>query len=461
MIKKWKIRLIFILCVFIILSLSYIAYTIIHKPRIILQENVKVEIRDTPDPLIFIKKFVNVSRKNVQVGKMDTSSIGTHKLLYHVAQQSYTLTYQVVDTVAPTVEAKDIDVYLPDKVKPEDFIVNIKDNSKTTVRFDKAYTFDKVGDVHVVLIVEDQGKNETKINATAHVMKDNEPPVLHNIENRTMMVNDSIDVVKDVYAEDNHDGKVAVKVDQDHLDTQHPGSYKIQYEAVDKAGNKAIAPCTITVLPKGDPNKIMYLTIDAGPSSNTPKILDILQQFHVKATFFVSGQNPLDFAYIKHAYEQGHAIGLQTYSHDYAQVYASEQAYFADLAKIAYVVKGQIGSIPNIIRFPGGSSNTISSQYTKGIMSKLTKAVHEQGYQYYDWNCTSGDEDSSLHAAALLQTSKTCGVQGPLMLLLHDHAAAKATVEALPAILTYYKKLGFTFETITTSVPGFHQSVKN
>lgn len=461
MIRKWKIKLIFCLCILIILTLSYIAYLMLNKPSIVLQENVKVEIHDSPDPLKFIKSFHHVKRGDIQVGKLDTSTLGTHELLYHVAEQSYTLTYKVVDTITPVVETKDINVYIPDVVKPEDFIAKIDDASKTTVRFDKTYTFDKVGDVHVVLIVEDQGKNTTKTNATAHVMKDSEPPVLYNIENRAMMAGEPIDVLKGVYAQDNRDGKVDVKVDKQQLDTQRPGSYKIRYEAIDKAGNKTSVPCTITVLPKGDTSKIMYLTIDDGPSSSTPKILDILKQFDVKATFFVTGQDPLNFAYIKRAYEEGHAIGLHTYSHDYARVYASEQAYFDDLSKIAAVVKEQTGSIPNIIRFPGGSSNTISSQYSKGIMTSLAKSVQTKGYQYYDWNCASGDGDYSLSASTLLQTTKTCGVNGPLMLLTHDHAGSKASVDALPAILTYYKSLGFTFETITSAVPGFHQTIKN
>ena len=94
---------------------------------------------------------------------------------------------------------------------------------------------------------------------------------------------------------------------------------------------------------------------------------------------------------IKKAYDKGHTIGMHTYSHDYAKVYASVDAYFQDLDQIGQLVKEEIGYVPCFIRFPGGSSNTISASYTKGIMTTLTQEVQARGYQYYDWNGSSGD----------------------------------------------------------------------
>ena len=103
-------------------------------------------------------------------------------------------------------------------------------------------------------------------------------------------------------------------------------------------------------------------------AQNTGKILDILKKYNAKATFFVTGNNQKYDSMMKRAYDEGHAIGLHTYSHDYKEVYASEKAYFEDLKKISDLVEKVTGEKSHIIRFPGGSSNTVSAQYTKGLM---------------------------------------------------------------------------------------------
>ena len=137
--------------------------------------------------------------------------------------------------------------------------------------------------------------------------------------------------------------------------------------------------------------KVVYLTFDDGPSSQTPRVLEILDRYNAKATFFVTAQYPDSFGYIKEAYDKGHTIGLHTASHNYADVYYSDAAYFADLDRIGAIVKSQIGYVPAFMRFPGGASNTISANYSKGIMSRLSDQLLAKGYQYYDWNASSGD----------------------------------------------------------------------
>ena len=116
---------------------------------------------------------------------------------------------------------------------------------------------------------------------------------------------------------------------------------------------------TVEANPEWD-EKIVYLTFDDGPSDNTKKILDILDQYKVKGTFFVTGNNQKKNDLIRLAYEKGHSIGLHTYTHDYASVYASEENYFKDLQEIPDMVENVTGEKSCLIRFPGGSSNTIS-----------------------------------------------------------------------------------------------------
>ena len=89
------------------------------------------------------------------------------------------------------------------------------------------------------------------------------------------------------------------------------------------------------------------------PSANTEKILDILKEYNAKATFFVTGNNQKYDNLMKRAHDEGHAIGLHTYSHDYKEVYASEKAYFKDLKKISDLVEKITGEKSYLIRFPG------------------------------------------------------------------------------------------------------------
>lgn len=189
--------------------------------------------------------------------------------------------------------------------------------------------------------------------------------------------------------------------------------------------------------------KVVYLTFDDGPSENTKKILDILDRYDAKATFFITGANKEKRHLIRDAYNAGHTIGLHTYTHDYASVYSSVDAYFEDLEKVGKVAEEQIGYVPCFIRFPGGSSNQVSAKYSPGIMTQLTKLVQEKGYQYYDWNVDSGD-GAGLGTEEIKKHSVTDRYQH-VMLLFHDSQAKEDTVEALPAIMDYYKGQGYEF----------------
>lgn len=207
-------------------------------------------------------------------------------------------------------------------------------------------------------------------------------------------------------------------------------------------------------------DKVIYLTIDDGPSENTGKVLEILDRYGCKATFFVVGQNPECYHYIKEAYDRGHTIGLHTYTHDYAQLYASVDSYFADLDAIAEVVRGQIGYVPCFIRFPGGSSNEVSANYSLGIMSTLVDAVRERGYQYFDWNASTGD--GAEHTADEIASYGTAdNGLSTIMLLCHDSATKQTTVEALPRIIEYWQAQGYTFKAIDRSTGIVHHGVNN
>ena len=208
--------------------------------------------------------------------------------------------------------------------------------------------------------------------------------------------------------------------------------------------------------------KTVYLTFDDGPSANTQPVLDILDRYGIKATFFVTNINPEYKDMIRECYRRGHTIGMHTYSHDYAQVYASLDAYWQDLGMISDIVREQIGYVPCFIRFPGGSSNTVSANYTPGIMTELSQEVVAAGYQYYDWDASCGDgaEHTAEELVEATKIDTSYGYQS-IVFLAHDGAEKQATVEALPSIIEYFQSEGYAFAPLDRSTCVPHHGIGN
>lgn len=211
---------------------------------------------------------------------------------------------------------------------------------------------------------------------------------------------------------------------------------------------------------KTNGHKTVYLTFDDGPSENTERALDILDEYGCKATFFVTGQNPDYFPWIKEAYDRGHTIGLHSMSHDYESCYASPEGFWQEFDAIGQVVKDQIGYVPCFIRFPGGSSNTISADYSDGIMSYLAEDVQSRGYQYFDWSLSCGDGGVvSTEEAISIGCEETD--EENIVFLLHDGAAKETTIEALPTIIQFYQDRGYTFEALDRDTLVSHHGIAN
>ena len=213
-----------------------------------------------------------------------------------------------------------------------------------------------------------------------------------------------------------------------------------------------------------DPEKkVAYLTFDDGPSARTKDILDILDNYGIKATFFVIHTNySRAEEMIKRTYDSGHTVGLHSYTHDYTKIYVSTDAFFADLEKIGKYVEDITGHKSTVTRFPGGSSNTKSTKYCRGIMTTLSEMVPARGYRYFDWNCDSGDgASSSLSPEQFVQNVLKNADRPNIYVLMHDATGKNTTVDALPNLIDELIRLGYTFESLTPDSPPFHQTVLN
>lgn len=198
--------------------------------------------------------------------------------------------------------------------------------------------------------------------------------------------------------------------------------------------------------------KTVYLTFDDGPSKNTGKILDILKEYDARATFFVIGTDLTEegIAYLKRAVEEGHAIGMHTYSHDYKKIYASVPDFLEDYDKLRAELTELIGSAPNMFRFPGGSY----CSYGKGIRKELQKEMTRRGYSYYDWNVSAEDSVGKVTAYSIKKNifPRVYEVTSPVI-LMHDSATNCLTAELLPEIMEELQKKGYSFETLETREP--------
>ncbi|MBQ0028002.1 MAG: polysaccharide deacetylase [Lachnospiraceae bacterium] len=182
-----------------------------------------------------------------------------------------------------------------------------------------------------------------------------------------------------------------------------------------------------------DNTKKVYLTFDDGPSIYTGQILDILDQYGVKATFFVTGEHSDYEEMFKEIVNRGHSIGMHSNTHIYSEIYKSKENFEKDFFAIRDYIMKTTGVNPVIYRFPGGSSNTVSAT----DMEELCRFVEEQGVTYFDWNVSSGDATSQTLSAARIVANCMAGINNyqESVILMHDTSAKYSTVAALPVLI--------------------------
>lgn len=193
-------------------------------------------------------------------------------------------------------------------------------------------------------------------------------------------------------------------------------------------------------LEEGEQPKV-YLTFDDGPSENTAKILDILKERNIKATFFVIGQEDEESkALYRRIVAEGHTLGMHSFSHKYDVIYKSLDAFKEDMEHLQSYLKEVTGVAPTIMRFPGGSSNMVSNVDIK----ELIRYVKEQGITYYDWNVVSGDATSQVYTPDELVENVMNDVvkYNTSVVLMHDASAKASTVDALVPMIDQLQELG-------------------
>ncbi|MBR6222850.1 MAG: polysaccharide deacetylase [Lachnospiraceae bacterium] len=195
----------------------------------------------------------------------------------------------------------------------------------------------------------------------------------------------------------------------------------------------------------------VYLTFDDGPSINCGEILDILKEKNVKATFFCIGREQERYKeFYKRIVDEGHTLGMHSYTHEYKKVYESEEAFRADVLKLQALLKDITGVESKVYRFPGGSSTTT----TKNIKTYIG-VLDELGISYYDWNVFNGDAVDEIVSAKNLKKNVIDGVKKnkDCIVLMHDMQNRPNTVKALPKLIDELREMGCELLPIDDATP--------
>ncbi len=465
--KKYVIGIVSITILLIILSVIFFI-----PPKFELKGGKNIEIKygeKYKEPGYKVTKFGQNLNKNVKITNKIKNKVGTYDVIYKVKifgiTFSQTRTVKIVDLEKPviTLNGNTNVLICPNSEYQEEGYKAIDNYDGDITEKIKITKKDNI----ITYFVKDSSNNEAKV--TRKIIKEDKTSPSINLKGNKAITLYLGNTWKDpgYTANDNCDNDITNKVAiSGSVNTNKLGTYKITYAVKDSSQNQTTVQRTVKVISKptnsgssSGKKGTIYLTFDDGPKEGTTNvILDILKEENVKATFFVTNSGP-DYL-IKREYNEGHTVGLHTASHNYSIVYKSVDSYYNDLKQVQDRVKRITGYESKIIRFPGGSSNTVSKNYSKGIMSILTKDVLNKGYKYYDWNISSGDAGETTSSSGVYNNViRSLSKNRANMILMHD--IKPYTRDALRNIIRYGKNNGYTFEKITMSTPMITHHVNN
>lgn len=420
--------------------------------------------------LVFLGEDVDVTTE----GQVDNSKTGTYKITYkadYKEQHAEAVRTVIVEDTQPPrlILREDPDSYTPFNHPYEEEGFTATDNYDGDLA-DQVISEEKDGKVYYT--VSDSNGNSTSLVRTIYY-DDRKAPEIELAGGSELTFNVGEQFYHEWYATDDCDGDLSEEVTvSGDVDTSTPGTYTITYTVSDSHGNEATATRTVVVKekpknpsrPASESSKTIYLTFDDGPGPYTDELLSILDSYNVKATFFTTSAYP-GYAYCmaKEA-AAGHTVAVHSLTHNYAQIYSSEDAYWADFNAQNEVIAAQTGSYSTMFRFPGGSSNTVSRSYNSGIMSRLASQAGSYGYTYFDWNVSSGDAGETTSTSVVynnvISGIQWCANNGvPAVVLQHD--VKSYSVNAVADIIEWGLANGYTFAPLSPGSYAPHHGINN
>lgn len=468
-----KIKLVYLGIFLVILLFNLIIYSVI-KPRIKFdikgEQTIHVEVnslyKDLGADASLYTIFQNKKLKVTTTENVNVNKIGKYKVNYQINVDDKVINKEriviVEDNTKPEINILDEVVSCNGKVKDFNYTAYDNYDGDITYLVKKEVLKDKV-----ILKAADSNKNVTEKTIKIKSIDAQKPQISLN-GSETIILN-----LNDTYTEygavsyDSCDGDLNDKIEiVSDVNTSVLGNYTVVYKVSDSYGNTTMVTRNVYVknakeeVPIHVPaDATIYLTFDDGPGQYTEELLNILDNYNIKATFFVTNQFPKYQYLIKEEATRGHTIGVHTYSHLWS-VYSSVDEYMNDFNAMNTIIYNQTGKYAKIFRFPGGSSNTISRRYCLGIMTTLANKMISDGYQYYDWNMDSTDTASKNTVDSIINNVKR-SLKGNSYYIVLMHDIKKNTIQALPTIIEYAKSIGYNFKPITEETPIVHSHIAN
>lgn len=420
-----------------------------------------------------VDRGVDITDRIILSGKVDTSKVGKYVIEYQCTKNKKTYktkrSVSVVDNQPPEIElVGDAEVTASALGLFQDEGAVARDNYDGDLTDKIKSVCDKKTNTlyEIIYTAEDSSGNKSQIKRTVKI-KDVVAPVikLNGSSGLSIKCGDTF-IDGGATASDDLDGDISNKIAvSGSVDSNVSGTYTLTYTVSDKSGNKATAERKIWVYPANDSTvSKICLTFDDGPSSNvTVRILDILKANDVKATFFIVDYSEDKLPIIRRMIDEGHTIGIHGYSHDYSKIYSSEEVFMENVSKLRTKLYNDTGYDTHFMRFPGGSSNTVSAKYNKGIMSRLVPMVINRGYKYFDWNISSSDASGNCISANKILSESIKGLEHGRtnIILMHDSSSKVTTADALQSIINYGKSKGYVFCAIDDDTPQIKHGINN
>lgn len=222
-----------------------------------------------------------------------------------------------------------------------------------------------------------------------------------------------------------------------------------------------LIPC-LPVTADGMPGEsgVIYLTFDDGPGPGTGALLELLARYDAKATFFLVNTGYDMDNLLPAMVAAGHSVGIHSFSHDFAAIYSDEEAFMQDLYAMQALIWEKTGLTTMLMRFPGGSSNTVSRRYCAGIMSRLTRRVTQEGFVFFDWNVDSGDA-YGCDDPDRISRNVISAVRGKERAVVLQHDLNECSVRAVEQILHWGSQNGYRFLPLTEQSPTCRHRAQN
>lgn len=191
------------------------------------------------------------------------------------------------------------------------------------------------------------------------------------------------------------------------------------------------AACKGVTWRKSSKNKIIYLTFDDGPIPEvTPWVLDVLDQYHVKATFFCVGENVFKNPDVyQEVLRRGHRTGNHTYNH-IRGFFTNTKDYLANIEKASTLIDSPLFRPPH------------------GDMRLSQLRLLRKKYEIIQWDVITRDYDKDLPKERVLSIVKKYARNGSII-VFHDSLKAEHNMRyAMPKAIEFLLEAGYQFKTL-------------